>query len=480
MRKIIQWAFILAGTLLFACSKKTDVRPEEPSQKTEPNNPPAQFAISLSAVAGDTAQIKWTKAVDPDGDLVGYTIYLNNEVKYSNYKDSVLTFKNLKELTEYQVKIVAADKKKNETIATFTFNTPKYWLRFLKKLTYGKIIICAGMVKANDGGGYVLSGLSRINGVEEFFAMKIDSLGNPVWQNYYGEVLEDYFHRKLVSYKNGYVMLGNHYIVKFDNDGNLLWQKKPESFGEVYGITVSDDGEVYVAGCSRWISGVGVKGVLARLDKDGNEIWKSELNSTGADYLCDVAIGADKQLRVVGTYGLAPYPSYWLLKYNAETGRIIWSKVYASVGIPTPNRLIETSEGNIVFTGWLGLVRSMSGVVLKMADPNGNILWDFSSQDLWGWPRGVVQGHDNSLIVYGSTITGDYYQDFGLFQFDKKGNLLWQKKYYEDFAAIINDAVIPTDDGGYIIAATRGDRTSYSGTETQVYIFKTDDKGNFN
>lgn len=114
MRKIIQWAFILAGTLLFACSKKTDVRPEEPSQKTEPNNPPAQFAISLSAVAGDTAQIKWTKAVDPDGDLVGYTIYLNNEVKYSNYKDSVLTFKNLKELTEYQVKIVAADKKRTK------------------------------------------------------------------------------------------------------------------------------------------------------------------------------------------------------------------------------------------------------------------------------------------------------------------------------------------------------------------------------
>lgn len=90
----------------------------------------------------------------------------------------------------------------------------------------------------------------------------------------------------------------------------------------------------------------------------------------------------------------------------------------------------------------------------------------------------VAETIDNSLIVTGGFQLDNSAQS-AIYKFDKNGNKIWEKLYDEFSTFLFNKTVIPTSDGGYIINSQKS-KTYNTSTETdQIFIFKTDDMGEF-
>ena len=49
-------------------------------------------------------------------------------------------FSNLEELTNYSGKIIAKDTENNQTEVTFSFQTEKYYLKYLKTYDFGEYV----------------------------------------------------------------------------------------------------------------------------------------------------------------------------------------------------------------------------------------------------------------------------------------------------------------------------------------------------
>lgn len=112
--------YILLLTILIFSSCGSDASEDEPEIiNTAPNN----FSISVSEIQSSKAKITWTKAIDPDGDLVSYTIALNNNVIAQNLSLQVFNLDGLTNETTYTIKITAKDSKGNQTISSETFST---------------------------------------------------------------------------------------------------------------------------------------------------------------------------------------------------------------------------------------------------------------------------------------------------------------------------------------------------------------------
>jgi len=467
---------------LIQCTKTVTVpAPEKPKKKQHPGAPnqlPSAFIISVDRLSGHEVSIKWTPSVDPDYDLVSYRIYLNDELKVADYIEHTYTFGNLQELSDYRIKIVAVDDRKGERSEELSVKTPKYWLKFLKKITYGDVWACGSMVKGNDG-GYVITGKTTIYGVPRFFSLKVDTLGDVVWQQHYDEVLDDYSHMKIVATGDGYVVSATRHVFKINNRGELLWNNNVSPVGEASGCCVDDQGNVYVAGIQP--AGGQSMGAVNKYDKNGNFLWNRPLTFTalGGDNLSDIIFTSDKQLVAFGHTLTGTYYDFLVAKLAPSTGKPIWSKSYPHNLSTLPIRIIETSDGNFVFTGTSMGVRLSPRLFVQMINKNGDYVWHFVKDEHWAFAKGVTEAKDKSLIVYGASIFSPYYLDFGLYKFDWSGKLLWQKKYEESSTALRNEGVIPTDDGGYFIASTKASRYGAGSVKTEVYLFKTDDQGNF-
>jgi hypothetical protein len=453
------------------------------------NNPPGQFTISLEKVSWDTAKINWTKAIDPDNDSVSYKIYLNDTLKVQNYKELTFTFKNLKGNIAYRVKIVAVDNKLKETANEISFTTKKYWLKFFRKVEYGPITgysyqKTGQMVKANDG-GYIIVGNSQIgdwpNGIINTFTIKIDSLGNKIWQKRY-DFVGDLYENKIVNCNNGYIICGSLKLLKIDNNGDIVWQNSPNLPSEsINGIAVSTDGSIYTVGLAPSSTpNITVIATLNKYDQNGNLLWAKSFSRTTREEFHDVKIYSDNELIVIGTTN-EPDADFWVVKLSMD-GTIIWDKSYHDVGYAFPKSIIKTTEGDYVFTGYSYISSSGPYFYLQMVDANGNNKWIHYVNDNHTQAYSVAQTSDNSLIVTGGfqLNTSVVSAKSALYKFDKNGNKLWEKLYGEFQTILLNKTVIPTADGGYLINSQKSKAYNNSGEIDQIYIFKTDDNGEFN
>ena len=485
----IKILLILMACACIACKKDTATggSPAPPTPPSTTNHPPGQFTISLVSCSFNSAAVNWTKATDPDNDPVSYKVYLNDTLKVSGYNSLTYTFPYLTELTPYTVKIAAVDSNQNETISSLNFTTKKYYLKFLKKVEYGisdpNVAKVAGqMVKANDG-GYIIAGNTYSNQPPTLWsklcAVKIDSLGNKMWERTY-----DYsrsFELRIVSDRqNGYIMSSGENILKINDNGDLIWRQTIADRLEIINaIAVYDDGSIYAGGLipSDSANGNVVEALLGKLDQNGNLLWKKTFSPTTRDEFHDLKIYDDELVALALTDGDST-PHFRVLKLTLD-GSIIWDKEYSSTwGYVFPENIIKTSEGNFVFTGFFQGPQYVPYFYLQMIDANGNNLWTYFADNNHTLGSSVVETKDNALIVTGGyQLT--YSAQFAVYKFDKNGNQL-SETLYEEFATFfLNRTILPTDDGGFIINSQKSKAYNDPGETDQIYIFKTDDVGEF-
>lgn len=254
---------------------------------------------------------------------------------------------------------------------------------------------------------------------------------------YLGAGSSDFKHSK----KNSYTKVGeNGKLVKYDNDGKIIWEKKYENeFGNGFyqAIEVSDG---YLA------LGLMIKdekqkeedehdALMVKYDKEGNTVFEKTFNTLG-NAVFKNAIEVDDGYLVVGQSIYAPMVlgnddqgGAVLIKYDKE-GNEIWKSFYAGTKSGIFHDLVIVD--NAIYA--VGKDAANTGILVKY-DLNGNREWikNYSFTDSIGFSS-IALTEDHQLIVSGSRKKNDEdkndYKNMPLLvKYDLNGKILWSRTY---------------------------------------------------
>jgi hypothetical protein len=152
-------------------------------------------------------------------------------------------------------------------------------------------------VQETPEGGFIMAGVTNSfssSNMEDGWLVKADSEGNEVWNRSFGDVDIDMLNSVTLCSDGGYIAVGkskpygqslfNAWIIKTDEDGNLLWEKRHFDGSDSYSNSIIEvsDGNYVIAGSIGSVSEGSVQasfgvdnyqGFLLKVDGNGEEVW---------------------------------------------------------------------------------------------------------------------------------------------------------------------------------------------------------------
>jgi hypothetical protein len=125
--------------------------------------------------------------------------------------------------------------------------------------------------------------------------------------------------------------------------------------------------------------------------------------------------------------------------------------------------VIQTQDGGYLIVGAtksFGAGEYYDVYVLKL-DKNGKKQWEKTfGGERYDEAKAVIQTQDGGYLIVGKTgLSGDGGEDVYVLKLDKNGNKQWEKTFggeYDMTGNIMANAVVQTQDGGYLIVGKTG------------------------
>src|SRR5574341_1482954 len=170
--------------------------------------------------------------------------------------------------------------------------------------------------------------------------------------------------------------------IKYSPNGDTLWVRNYNGSGNgedrPYALAADDSGNVYVTG---WSWGGATKGDLTTIkyDSQGNLLWDRRYNGSGnsADIGWDVKVDKKGKVYVTGgTLSLTQHMDFGTIKYNSN-GDTSWVRFYNGTDNQYDNalKLALDTLGNVYVTGSSVKVGQYDDYLTVKYDSNGNLLW---------------------------------------------------------------------------------------------------------
>jgi hypothetical protein len=308
---------------------------------------------------------------------------------------------------------------------------------------------------------------------------------------------------------HGNVSVGDIWVVKTDNAGNIQWQK---CIGGTYfetgaWIHQTADGGYAVAGTSSSVdcdfqgNHGGSDYLLMKLNPKGDVVWKKLYGGSINEYCWSMALAPDGGYILAGetesnngditvNHGLR---DYWVIKVDAS-GNLQWQKSLGGSQTDEAYSVQATADGGCVVAGYTesndGDVTGNHGLrdywVVKLNN-SGNIQWQKalggSAFDV-AWS--IALTNDGGYILAGSSgsnngdVSGNHFAlapnflDYWIVKLNSAGVLQWQKCFGGNFNETAY-SVQPTQDGGYVVVGSAqspdGDLNCNAGLE-DAWIIK--------
>jgi hypothetical protein len=378
-----------------------------------------------------------------------------------------------------------------------------------------------GYIMSGDTSSYVASGnqsQGALNG--DFWITKINATGDIEWDNVYGGVSDEDYPRIKQTPDGGYIVAGSSispvsgtktiaplnsstdfWVLKLDSLGNIIWQKVigGSSADSALCLELTNDGGAIICGGS--FSNIsfnksenrrgGDDYWVVKLDAMGNVEWDKTLGGNDPEIAVAIKqtldggyiVGGSSYSNISGDktednvsqtpneFGFLNY-DYWVVKLNA-TGQIEWQNTIGGNLDDHFADIIQTSDGNYVLLGtsWSNIsgdktentiAQTGCNYWLVKLNQNGEILWDKTIGGLTAdYAKSISQTSSNELLLVGFSYSGiggyktepsrgDW--DIWIVKLDSSGNFIWDKTYGGDD---YDNGVIfkQTTDNGYILGS---------------------------
>ncbi|MEZ4964007.1 MAG: gliding motility-associated C-terminal domain-containing protein [Saprospiraceae bacterium] len=244
------------------------------------------------------------------------------------------------------------------------------WSKTYASSTYNEQI--EHLIRTADGG--ILALLDRSSsGGQRTGIMKTDAQGNILWCKSYvsgetgGELAR--------TIDGNYVFCGSAFIsgtgnapsvTKIDGDGNIIWAKAISlsgTYNKFNNLAVAPDGSIYVSGNYR----VGEsRNLVVKFSNDGNLLWCRNFDAGSSAITRDISVLIDGTV-IIG--GLAKASRPWLLHID-EQGNLLSSAILESVDP-------FSDISNICLSPDDKVAMTLSSGVLAMTTPSGDPEWAY-------------------------------------------------------------------------------------------------------
>ncbi|WP_396602832.1 hypothetical protein [Algibacter sp. R77976] len=430
-KHIFTLSFVSISFLVFNCSKNDDIK-KDTSETIE-----IDFVKSLGGSKNEIAQ-SVIKTSDGGYAILGYTQSMDGDItnKSNESFDYWLLKYNTDDVLQWQKTYGGSDDDRGNSIiqttdggyailgfskssdgnVTTNNGAHDFWVSkldasgtILWEKNYGFLGADIGnaIIQTNDG-GFLLTGVidvsasngegnsknisSKTTKVQhaggDYWAIKIDALGEKQWSRYYGGTFTDTPYDVIQTEDSGYILVGSSdsadvdinnnkgtydfWIVKISETGTLIWEK---SFGgsqtdEARAIVKSNDGNYIIVGDTR-----------------SNDL--------------DVSIN----------HGAA---DLWAIKIS-PTGHLIWEKSFGGNSFDVARSISKTQNGDFIISG---SSRSLDGDLTNNNGQNDAWVIKIDTQGALKWQKtiggsqidfayDVVELDNKSIIAVGETSSAD-------------------------------------------------------------------------
>lgn len=293
----------------------------------------------------------------------------------------------------------------------------------------------------------------------EAVALKYSFEGELFWERTWGGPTDDFAEAVAVDqYGSTYVAgrtasfgagASDCFLLKYDSSGELLWQKTwggPQN-DRGYGVALDETGDLYVAG-STGSYGAGKSDVLLlKYDINGNLLWQKAWGGAGSDEARGIAVGSGFIWITGITESFGAGDGDVLLLQLDDEGNVQWARAWGTESDETANGVALDSAGNAYVVG----TDYICSILFLKYDPHGNLLHQFA----WA-TGGLVEGNgiavdesgaDTNVFVTGLGGAGSF--SVCLLRYSADGDLLTQKAWYGPIAPYVNtgNALVATHDG---------------------------------
>ncbi len=326
---------------------------------------------------------------------------------------------------------------------------------------------------AVDRAGYVYVAGYSFNGTDDDFrTIKYDPDGNVVWNKVfdsgeaelpYGVAVDDVGNVYLAGMSINGTGLGDISTIKYDPDGNVVWNKEYDSGNddEAHGVAVDNAGFVYVAGYSDNGTDDDIRTI--KYDKDGNVVWNKEYDSGNDDEAHGVAVDNAGFVYVAGCSNNGTDWDFRVIKYDKD-GNVVWNKIYDSGDRDVASGVAVDDAGFVYVAGYSDNGTDWDFRVIKY-EPNGDIVlnkvYDSGNDDE---ASGVAV--DDAGFIYVGGYSWDTDANFRTIKYDPDGNIVWNKAY--DSGNWDEASGVAVDNGGNVYVAGYSD----NGTDNDFRTIK--------
>jgi len=328
------------------------------------------------------------------------------------------------------------------------------------------------------------------------------------WEKTFGGDEFDWFYCIRQTNDGGYIATGTteesdmHYgwLLKLDADGDEEWSNvnldlngaDSETQQIMSDVQQTSDGGYIAGGIGLYYNEAheywGVSGYLWKLDSTGETEWlQSIVNAEGQWTLFPFSIEEiDDGFICGGMYVEGTPTNYFMdiaLLKTDENGNLEWYKTYDAGGYDMGRSLCFTDDGGYFLAGCTlepnDNVENGAFYIIKTGS-DGIKQWDKlfdGANSEYTAAKGCRQTGDGGYIICGASKSyGAGNNDLWIIKTDISGNMEWDKT----FGGTGNDRCYSMDatvDDGYIYCVCK-DIGSFSGTKEDIWIIKTDNKGN--
>ena len=327
------------------------------------------------------------------------------------------------------------------------------------------------------------------NGGKDLWIIKTDNSRNKLWDKFYGGMNLDYGIKVIKAYDAGYIILGQTHsfgngsgdiwLLKIDDLGNIVWQKTygGENLDTGYDICTSNENGYVIAGTTVSKKTNSMDGYVFKVDSVGNMIWEQIYGGLSIDvfssitkkneeygyvlfghtksYMLDKSRKKKKGFigRIIASmFKKEPSSEAWIMDID-EYGDRNWHNTYGGKKEDVGKSIDAFSDNSFLLTCETeSFGRGKKDIWLLKIDGNGKIIWD----NTFGGKKNDIYGStlvysNNSIFISGQRLIKNKFSLRSILTFNSqkksselanyrtfiarlngKGDIVWENDDFED------------------------------------------------